>query len=101
MTGETTDAAAINVDESKHTQTVDRQSELRATCQDELVSSVLRQCYENHKSFSKQLRGPLLKCTGRAFLLQSGEQHRELQMPLWAANREEEEHSWPGLLLQR
>lgn len=41
MTGETTDAAAINADESKHTQMVDRQSELRATCQDELVSSVL------------------------------------------------------------
>lgn len=41
MTGETTDAAAVNADESKHTQTVDRQAELRATCQDELVSSVL------------------------------------------------------------
>lgn len=63
-----------------NTQTVDRQAELRATCQDELVSSVLRQRYENHNSLSKQLGGPLLKRTGQTlpFFCRGREQHGEL-----------------------
>lgn len=73
MTGETTDAAAVNADESKHTQTADRQSELRATCQDELVSSVSHWRYGNHNAFSQRPSGATAGAPQArpAFLLQS------------------------------